>query len=88
MQWLSSRIQSGEPIQFGSRRMVVRSHAIQLSLPFIKGGIVWNRPFALQVQEGDGQEQTLPVVDVTRIAQVLILAAGVMAAIFVRRKIR
>lgn len=88
MQWLSSRILSSDPILFGARRMVVRSHAIQLSLPFVKGGVVWNRPFAVQVQEGNGQEQSLPVVDVTRIAQLLILAAGLMAASFVWRKTR
>jgi hypothetical protein len=86
MQWFSSKILSSKPIQVGQRQLVIRSHAIQLALPFVPVATVWNRPYAIQVQDSDGQANILPVVDVTRIAQVFLLSAGVIAAMFVWRK--
>jgi hypothetical protein len=38
MQWFSSKILSSKPIQVGQRQLVIRSHAIQLALPFITSG--------------------------------------------------
>ena len=45
------------------------------------GGIIWNRPSAVIVRDSEGTEQRLPVRDVTRIAQVLILGFGALVSI-------
>ena len=86
--WLQSRILKSDPIQVGSQRMVVRAHAIQLTLPFLKNTLVWNRPYDVQLQTSDATDSALPVIDLTRIIQMLILASGFWIAMVIRRNNR
>ncbi len=72
-------MQTGEPIPVGDQQITVSSRAWQLRLPF--GGFVWNHPAFVTTQTADGQTRVLPVYDVTRIAQALILALGIAGAI-------
>ena len=71
---------AGQPIQAGLVKITPFSKALVIRLPGLQGGLVWNRPASLLVQTADGQEQVLPVVDVTRRAQWLLLGAGLLGA--------
>ncbi len=68
-----------EPLSVGGRQIVVRSRVLRLDLPPF-GGFIWNRPSAVLVRDAGG-ERTLPVVDVTRIAQVALLGGAAFAAL-------
>ena len=59
---------TGQPIRINSTELRVRSQVVQLRLPVVIGGLIWNRPVAVLVRTWDGQEQMLPIPDLTRIA--------------------
>ena len=56
------------PITIQNTQMHVRSQVVQLRLPIIKGGVIWNRPVAVVVRTLDGEEKIVPIPDVTRTA--------------------
>jgi hypothetical protein len=58
---------SGDKITAGPLSLTPQSQA--LILRWGKGGWVWNRPVALLV-EGEGYSRRIPIIDITRIAQV------------------
>ena len=60
---------SAEPIVVGDTRITPQAQAFSLRFPF--GGIVWNRPTAVLV-ERDDVTQRIPIVDVTRVAQIVL----------------
>jgi len=55
-----------------------------LRLPGESGGLVWNRPVAVRVDEG-AETRLLRITDPTRRIQLGILAAGLATAFFVGR---
>ena len=82
---------SGPPIDVPQGQIYVRSQFIQLRFPapWVQGGLIWNRPAAVVVRSLNGQETTIPTVDVTRIALLALTGLGlatVLVSIFVRRK--
>jgi hypothetical protein len=66
---------SGESVTVGDVTVTPQSSAFTLRWP--GGGFVWNRPVAVLV-EGPGGEERIPIVDVTLLAQVLLLGLGVL----------
>ena len=70
--------ESGQPIRAGGRTLIPLVQTVRLKLPHITAGLVWRRPYAVLVKDAGGEETTLPVVDVTRAAQVMILLVGVL----------
>lgn len=66
---------SGEEVTIGDVTLTPQSQALMLRWP--NGGFVWNRPVAILV-ERDGQTERVPVVDVTRIAQLTLLGLGLV----------
>jgi hypothetical protein len=72
---------SGEALPVGERMIIPVSRAMQIHLPGMKGGFIWNRPVGLWVQEPDGSEQFIPVRDVTRQAQMIFLGAGLVGSL-------
>lgn len=66
---------AGEPIVVGNITLTPESQALSLRLPV--GGFVWNRPTAVLV-EGNGGQRRIPIVDVTRAAQLTLLAAAAL----------
>ena len=71
----------GETIQAGSNQITHFSQAVKLTLPGSRGGLIWNRPVSVLIQGEDGSEKVLPVVDVTRIAQLALLGIGLAGGI-------
>lgn len=67
---------TSEPIQTGEDTQIT---LVSKSASWIEKtwGLVWNRPVSVQVEK-DGVTQVIPIVDVTRVAQVLLwgLTAG------------
>lgn len=66
---------AGESMNIGGYAVTPESQALRVRLPF--GGFVWNRPAAILVDDGSGQ-QRVPVVDVTRTAQLALLASAAL----------
>lgn len=59
---------SAEPIVVGDTRITPQAQAFSVRFPF--GGFVWNRPTAVLVERDDRTER-IPIVDVTRVAQIV-----------------
>ena len=70
----------GEPVMAGDAEIVPESRALTVRWPW--GGYVWNRPVGVLVRRGS-EEQRLPIVDVTRVAQAALLAFGAMFTLMV-----
>jgi hypothetical protein len=64
IQW---RTVTGEPVTLGD--LIVTPEAQTLTVQLPSGGLVWNRPSAVLIEQGDGIAR-LPVIDITRLAQV------------------
>lgn len=64
---------SGDKLTVGDVTLTPQSQALTVRWP--NGGLVWNRPVAVLV-ERDGQTERMPVVDVTRMAQLGLLGLG------------
>lgn len=74
MSVLNVETKAGKATQAGDVTIIPFANSVQLRLPFIKGGLIWNRPTAVAVQTAQGQEYILPVQDVTR--QILLALIG------------
>jgi hypothetical protein len=77
---------AGSPTTIGDMTVTPESSALVVRLPGRwPAAYVWNRPVAVVVQRGDTSER-IPIVDVTRIAQLGLLvgtlAAGLIVTIF------
>lgn len=69
---------SGDPVAMGNVSVTPQSQALIIRAPF--GGLVWNRPVAILVQRGE-QAERIPIVDVTRVAQLGLLGLSLAFAI-------
>jgi len=66
----------GEAIHQGNLQIIPVSKALKFTFPGQQGGLIWNRPTAVKVVHPDGQNQLLPIVDVTRQAILFFAAIG------------
>jgi hypothetical protein len=83
MQAIQIETQAGQSIQTGKLRLTPFARSVSLRLPGFPGGIIWNRPTAVLVQHENGDEQLLPVQDITRRQQLALLGAGLLGAVLV-----
>jgi hypothetical protein len=65
---------TSQPVKVKDTQLRLHSRVIQLRFPFLRGGVIWNRPVAVWVRTADGRDQTLPIQDVTRTAVLALLA--------------
>lgn len=65
-EFMNVEIQAGEPVTIGEQTITPFAQSVQVRLPGMNGGFIWNRPVSVLVQEKDGGEEVLPVIDVTR----------------------
>jgi hypothetical protein len=80
---LSIENQGGAPIRTRNAALTPFSQALRIQLPGLPGGLVWNRPTSVLVVNNDGQEQVLPIQDVTRqIVWTLLGASTLIAVLF------
>jgi hypothetical protein len=69
---------SGESVTVGDVVATPQSQALTVRWPC--GGWVWNRPTAVLVARGE-ESKRIPIVDVTRVAQVGLYGLGLVCAI-------
>lgn len=70
LQWQTN---SGNPIVIHDNTITLQAKALIIKLPFF--GFVWNRPVAILVEQ-NGQQQRVPIIDVTRMALLVLTGAG------------
>jgi hypothetical protein len=63
---LSFEYHAGDEIQAGDKTLTPFVKSWRLQLPGQSGGMVWNRPASVFVRAPDGQEQIIPIHDLTR----------------------
>jgi hypothetical protein len=78
---IETETKTGEPQLVGNHELTPLTQVLKIQLPGHHGGVIWNRPKAVVVRTADGQEQTLPIPDVTRITIWAMLAGGLLGAI-------
>ena len=71
-------LETGSPITVDETTLTPQSQVLTVRWP--NGGWVWNRPVAVLVEQ-DGQTERHPIVDVTRIAQISLIAFAFFFAI-------
>jgi hypothetical protein len=80
VQW---KIVSGEPMPVGDVTVTPQSQALTIRWP--NGGLVWNRPIAVVVARGE-ETARIPVVDVTRMAQLGLLGLSIAFSVLTAMK--
>ena len=78
---IENEIISGDTRRIGNFDLTPVSQVLKVRIPGYHAGLVWNRPRAVVVRDQDGIEQTLPVIDVTRVAIWAMLAGGLFGAL-------
>jgi hypothetical protein len=76
-------IQHGEPVNAGGTQVTPVTKTLCIPFPGISGGLIWNRPYAVEVRTADGKEWSLPVPDVTRQAQIALLVMGLIGVLLI-----
>ena len=71
----------GRPIPVDDQEIVPVARSVHIQVPGVRGGWIWNRPVAVVVRAADGTEYRLPVHDVTRRVQLLVLAVGAIGSL-------
>ena len=67
------RTSSGETVKKGDVTVTPISQALIVNFPY--GGFVWNRPLAIEVDDGETTKR-IPILDVTRIVQLSLIGFG------------
>ncbi|MCJ7535558.1 MAG: hypothetical protein WA997_11075 [Anaerolineales bacterium] len=73
---LVQQTSAGEPVEVNGLTVYPVARSYRINMPGARGGIVWNRPLAVIVEDADGTRQILPVIDRTRQLQIAIFSAG------------
>jgi len=71
----------GEPMKFGETEVTPYSRSTTVLIPGDAGGLVWSRPGGVIVKQSDGTEVDLLIRDATRIAQITLLAIGLLGGL-------
>jgi len=80
--FLSIENKSGRPVETKGGKLIVFSQAVQLRIPGMRGGLVWNRPVSLLATSADGHEQVIPIQDVTRTIVWTLAGAALATGLF------
>lgn len=78
---LVQQTSAGEPVIAGDIKIYPVARSYRLNFPSGHGGIVWNRPRSVIVEDVMGRRQIIPIQDYTRRMQIFILAAGLITAL-------
>lgn len=77
------RIQTlaGETVRAHGYSVTPEAWSLQMRWPW--GGLVWNRPVAVIVDDGE-KEERIPIVDVTRITQISLLVSVFLVGLILK----
>lgn len=81
--FFSIETKAGKPVMVGGTRVIPFARVLRIQFPGVQGGFIWNRPVSVLATTPDGEEQVLPIPDVTRDAQLKILGAGLVGSILI-----
>ncbi len=71
--FIHDELREADTHQAGQWRITPIARSLRIDFPRRSGGIIWNRPAGVFVRgQGEGEARWLPIVDVTRRAQVAI----------------
>lgn len=73
---------AGDAVRTEGTTIIPFATSYRLLLPGGIGGLIYNRPSSVYVSDAAGQEQTIPVQDVTRLAQFAVWGAA-LAMVFI-----
>jgi hypothetical protein len=76
-------INIGEPILYKGGRLIPFSRSRVFRSPWQHAVLIWNRPAAVLVKKDDGEEQVLPIPDITRRWQVGLLGGALVGALII-----
>ena len=74
---------AGKPITLGDTRISLIARSVRIQPPGYWGVFHWSRPTAVLVQTPDWQEHLLPIRDVTRQAQYVLLGVGILGSLLI-----
>ncbi len=80
---ITLEIQAGKAMRAGKVKLIPFSKVLKLQIPGLPGGLVWNRPASVVAVSADGQEEVIPIPDVTRSLQLSILAGGFLGGLMI-----
>ncbi len=72
-----------KPVHAGDIRITPIAKTLRVQPPGYWGFLCWSRPTAVIVQTPDWQEHVLPIRDVTRQAQFILLAIGILGSLLI-----
>jgi hypothetical protein len=82
-QLLSLETKAGNPIPVEGIKLVPFSRVLHLRLPFLHGGLIWNRPVSVLITSENGKEQLLPIHDYTRLTLWTLLSIGILGSLLI-----
>ena len=82
MNLLNVEIRAGDPISINEHTITPFAQSMQVTIPGMNGGLIWNRPVSILVQTKDGEEQVLSVPDVTRQTIWTLFGATILITLF------
>jgi len=71
----------GDPVEVNEVTIYPVARSYRINLPGVRGGIIWNKPLAVIVEDSNGNRQVLPVPDRTRQLQIAIFYAGLIGTL-------
>ncbi len=80
---LRLKTRPGEPVYAGDHLLIPVARAVTIHSPRVPAGLAWSRPVAVRVLPPEGQEQWLPITDVTRVAQLALLGMGLAGSLLI-----
>ena len=83
MSWLEIESRTGEPVHVGQTRLTPFIQTVRINFPGPGGGFSWSRPASVLAQYSAEEEQTIPIIDVTRRAQLMILGLGLLSSLLI-----
>jgi hypothetical protein len=60
---------AGEPQKFSGYKVTPFTQVVSLKIPGLTGRAAWIRPVSVLVDKGNGEEQVIPIIDITRLLQ-------------------
>ena len=77
---------AGEPIQLKNGKLIPFSQALHIQIPFLWGGVLWECPISVLVIQEDGNEEIIPVRDISRYMVWGLFGAVALTWLFTRNK--
>jgi hypothetical protein len=85
---IESHTHYGRPVKLEGFNIIPISKSHQVRLGVFSTRLRWERPVGVLVHNETGEEQLLPIEDVTRKAQIAMILMAAAGWLFTRRRIR